>query len=278
MANLSLVTLPIGNIADLSPRCREKINQSSTVLCEDTRNFRNFCTHAGIDLSQKKLISFHDHSNQKIEQLLELLNKGENLTLVSDAGSPIISDPAFPLVRAVLEDGEHLLESFPGVSSVVIALELSGLPPHPFTFHGFFPREEGKKRSFIEGLNKGTHLFFESPHRARKSVELISSICSAGQLSICRELTKKFESVYRLELSEPVQEQLEEVTFMGEIVLVLYIPDDKENEVKGIDELKSMAKSYLQEGGSPKKLAKILGGLTGISSKEAYNLLSNKRD
>jgi 16S rRNA (cytidine1402-2'-O)-methyltransferase len=278
MAKLSLVTLPIGNISDLTTRARQLLEQTRRVICEDTRSFKQFCNHANISTDGKELYSFHDHSQSKVQHIISMLDAGDDLLLVSDAGSPIISDPAYPLVKKVVEETDHKLETAPGVCSVITALELSGLPPHPFTFHGFLPREDQKKETLFESLGKGTHIFFESPHRSEKTLRSMHKMCRGGTLSMCRELTKKFESVYRIELDDTFEESIKDVQFVGEVVLVLYIPKESEALPSGdFAQVKQLSEKYLREGGSPKKLAKILSMASGIPIKESYDLLSKNK-
>ena len=141
MAKLTLVGLPIGNAQDITKRAYSILENQKSFLVEDTRNFKSLLSHYGLDLTQYRLESFHDHNKENISKLMAKMDRGEDLFLCSDAGSPVLSDPAFPLVRAALDKG-HEIETIPGVSSPIVALELSGLPPHPFKFWGILPRKD----------------------------------------------------------------------------------------------------------------------------------------
>jgi len=159
VGKIILLNTPIGNLGDLTPRVLEALKTGRVFAVEDTRVFKELLNHLEITLEGKNIFSFHDQSNPKeIERLLELATQ-QDLYLVSDAGSPIISDPAYPIVsnarKAAIE-----IDSYSGVSSPIMALELSGLPPMPFTFHGFLPRDKGPKENIFLTLNRGTHIFF----------------------------------------------------------------------------------------------------------------------
>lgn len=272
MSSLKLVTLPIGNLGDITERALSVLKSERLFLAEDTRNLRKLFDLYEIEHKQKHIDSFHDHSKDKIEHYITKLKSGVSYVLVSDAGSPIISDPAFPLVRACIEAGIHI-DSFPGVSSVTTALELSGLPPQPFTFFGFMARDDSKKRDFFEGLKTrtGTFIMFESPHRLEKTLKVLAEILPDSDVAVCREITKKFESVYRFKASEW---ESAEVKSIGEIVLLVHtVSDEKQVSNK---KLVTLANDYLLKKQSPKNLAKLLSEILGDSSKEIYEQLTRK--
>lgn len=278
MATISLVTLPIGNIDDLTPRAREILSSDFTVLAEDTRKFFDFIQRSGITRGNGQVFAFHDHTQgSDLDYWLNKLNQGENLLLVSDAGSPIISDPAYPLVRRALDVG-HQIQTYPGVSAVTTALELSGLPPHPFYFHGFIAREGEKKRGQLEncGRLKGTHIFFESPQRMDETLKLLQLTLPAVQVAVARELTKTYESVYRFQ-SDNYPSIKDEILFKGEFVLLFHQAEEVDLTVG--PKLKELANEYLNTKSSPKTLAKIFAEITGMSSKDIYQqLISHSRD
>lgn len=275
MATLYLVTTPIGNLEDLSSRAQRIISKEKLFLAEDTRVFKSLCEHLGVDLKDKRVFSFNDHDQNKVDGFVALLENGEDLVLVSDAGSPIISDPAFPMVQKAIELG-HQVESIPGVSSVVVALELSGLAPHPFTFHGFFPRDSKKQKEMIERLlNQGqTHILFESPHRIIETIDILSKDLENWSFSVARELTKKFQEVIRFK-SEQWPLYRERLTVKGEFVIVLH----GESTVEGFQlgsEVKALAQSVLERN-DPKNLSKLLSSILGTKSKEIYQLLIDQK-
>jgi len=270
LSTLKLVTLPIGNLSDITKRAMDVLTNERKFLAEDTRNLRKLLDLFDIDSSNKHIDSFHDHSKSKIEHLVAKIKSGESYVLVSDAGSPIISDPAFPLVRACI-DADIEIESFPGVSSVLLALELSGLPPQPFTFYGFLPRDDSKKRETFSSLstNNGTFIYFESPHRLTKTLKVLGEALPEAQIAICRELTKKFETVYRFKASEWEEVEIKSV---GEIVLLIH--NQSSEKVLSNKKIISLASDYLHKKQSPKNLSKLLSEILGIGSKEIYQIIN----
>jgi len=265
LAKLILVGLPIGNKEDLTHRAKSALESGKYFLAEDTRSFGPFLKLLGIPTDNKTLISFHDFSsNKKFSQVEKLLDVGEDVYLVSEAGSPIISDPAFPLVRHLVEKG-YEIDTMPGVSSPIVALELSALPPHPFKFHGFFPRE--KRDKFLAQLTPGTHIIFESPHRILETLEILGENYPEGEFCVCRELTKKFQSTYRFQGKDYNRE---EIRAQGEFVVVFHLKGTKSlDEIK----LKKLAQDYLEKGGK-KLLAKLLAEVLGEDVKKIYTDLT----
>ena len=158
---LCLLSLPIGNLKDLTSRALEALKEGSYFVVEDTRTFKSLLNHLQIAYADKKIWSYHEHSSEKEqENILQLLLAGNRVYVASDAGSPLISDPAYPLVKEVIQQGIDV-RTLPGVSSVLVALELSGLPPYPFFFYGFLPREEEKQKNFLQKIL--VHTPFISP-------------------------------------------------------------------------------------------------------------------
>lgn len=271
MSELILVSLPIGNNKDLTFRAKEVLEKENMVMAEDTRVFREFCKHNGINVDGKKIDSFHDHSgDKKLEKAFRWLEK-ENLVLVSDAGSPVISDPAYPIIQEAIERGFNI-SSVPGISSVTVALELSGLPPSPFHFHGFIPREKGKRQKFSEGLasSYGTHIFFEGVSRVEGTMDILSKDYPNEKFCIARELTKEYESLYRFKGHE-WDEIKEELIFKGEFVILVNM---SQNGISSLSpEIMKLAQEIANNGVHPKKLSKLLSQLTGKPTKEIYQNL-----
>jgi len=261
LAKLVLVGLPIGNKEDLTARALHALEVGKYFLAEDTRSFGLFLKLLGISTDNKTLISFHDFSsNKKFTQVERLLNGGEDVYLVSEAGSPIISDPAFPLVRHLIEK-EYEIDTLPGVSSPIVALELSGLPPHPFSFHGFFPRE--KRDKFMSSLGPGTHIIFESPHRILDALAVLTKAFPEGEFCVCRELTKKFQSTYRFRGENFASD---DIRAQGEFIIVLHLRGTKSPDGP---KLKKLAQDFLDKGGK-KALAKVLAEILGEDVKKIY--------
>jgi 16S rRNA (cytidine1402-2'-O)-methyltransferase len=197
---LYLVATPIGNVEDLSPRARHILAEAGVVAAEDTRHTRGLLARFGID---RALVSYHDHNKDaRTPELVARLREGLSVAVVSDAGSPGISDPAFTLVRAAVREDLRVVP-IPGPSSVLCALEVSGLPTDRFAFEGFLPRKPGRRRTRIRELREDprTLIFFESPHRLAAALRDLMTELGDRQASISRELTKKFEETRRGPLS-----------------------------------------------------------------------------
>jgi 16S rRNA (cytidine1402-2'-O)-methyltransferase len=274
LSDLILVTMPIGNNKDLTIRAREVLETAKYIVAEDTRVLRDFCKNNSIEIKASKVESFNDHAgNNKIEKVLSWLDH-DNVAFVSDAGSPIVSDPAYPLVKTILES-EHELRTIPGVSAVTTALELSGLPPSPFHFHAFIPRDNGKKDTFFEEMAGvyGTHIFFEGVSRVEKTMSHICEKFKEFDYCIARELTKTFETVHRFKGSE--WESIKaNITYKGEFVILLHNP----NKVNAMNsDILKMATEIIENGAHPKKLSKLLSEITQKPTKEIYQLLLAKK-
>lgn len=273
MAKLLLVGLPIGNPQDITTRAYEALQKAPYILAEDTRNLVKLLRHYEIPTENKKIDSFHDHSEDKLDRVLAQIKNFGQVVLVSDAGSPIVSDPAYPLVKAALEQGVEV-DSHSGVSSVVMALELSGLPPHPFHFYGFVPREESKRSAHFESAQVlgGQHVYFESPHRLEKTLKLLMKVDPDAQVFLGRELSKKFQSCYRFRAGDFEQQ---EIKYKGEFVLcILFSQRDGAVDVGEGAELKKLAETYLDSGGGTKSLAKVLAKATGRPKAQVYQELT----
>ena len=275
MAVLALLTTPIGNMEDIAPRVKRYLMEGSIFAVEDTRSFKNLCSMLGILLTDKKILSFHDHSDEsRVNEILKILDRGNDVSIVSEAGSPLVSDPAYPLISAVLEQG-HELDSIGSTSAVICALELSGLAPTPFHFHGFPPRDGGKRRSYYDSLLavSGTHIFFEGVSRAESSIRDLVNNDPNGKFAVGRELTKAFQSVYRFDTNN-FESILSEITWKGEFVLLW----QNNNKVKTSSKATSLAQEILETGAHPKKLGKLLAELTGESPKSCYEKLLSSRN
>jgi len=217
---LVVVATPIGNLGDLSPRAREALAAADLVACEDTRRTGALLHHLGI---RKPLLSLHEHNErQRLPRLLEALAEGRIVVLASDAGTPLVSDPGFPLVRAALAQGVAV-EAVPGPSALLVALVVSGLPPHPFTFAGFPPPRSGRRRAFYRRLAALGHtlIVFESPHRVLASLDDARHELGDRPAALARELTKLHEEVLRGRLSEIAKALHDRPALKGEFVLVV---------------------------------------------------------
>lgn len=217
---LTLVATPIGNLADLSIRARETLAECDTVIAEDTRRSGQLLARLGI---QKQLLSFHEHNEERrLPEILELLSRGKKLALVTDAGTPSVSDPGYRLVRACIE-GEIPYTVLPGASAVTTALVGSGLPPVPFFFGGFLPSSGSGRRREIQAavLLPMTGVYFESPHRLVDCLEDLASIAPAARVCVSRELTKIHEE-YRHGLPKTLAAHYRDHPPRGEVTLVIH--------------------------------------------------------
>ena len=217
---LLVVATPIGNLDDLSPRARAAFEAADLVACEDTRHTGRLLAHLGI---KKPLLSLHEHNErQRLPRLLADLREGRTVALTSDAGTPLLSDPGFVLVREAAAAGIRI-EPIPGPAAPVAALVVSGMPPYPFTFAGFPPPKTGKRRAFYRGWKELGHtlVLFESPHRLVASLEDALAELGDRPAAVARELTKLHEEVLRGTLSELLAELKGRATVKGEVVLVI---------------------------------------------------------
>lgn len=271
MGKIILLNTPIGNLGDLTPRVREALEKGEVFAAEDTRVFKELLNHLGISVAGKKILSLHDQSEKRdIEKVLELATQTD-VYVASEAGSPIISDPAFPLVSGACERGIEI-DSYSGVSSPVMALELSGLPPLPFQFHGFLPRESGKRQKIFGSLSGGTHIFFEAPTRIEDTMDDLFKSLPDSKVALVRELSKKFQDVLRFKTSDwgSVKERL---TVKGEFVLLVHTEAKSTSDFK---ELREMAQEILANGAGPKLLAKLLSEILDRPTKEIYSELTRQ--
>lgn len=222
---LYLVATPIGNLSDITVRGLETLREVDYVASEDTRKTGTLLKHFDIKRPQ---ISFHEHNKQRAGQkIMGLLKEGKSVALVTNAGTPGISDPGFSLVRAAIEAGVAVT-MVPGPSAFVMGLVLSGLPTHGFTFRGFAPRKKSQRRRFlaVDQASPHTLIFYESPHRLRCFLEDALAVLGDRRAALAKEMTKMFESVKRGRLSELLA-GLEEKPKGEYVVVITGAEDDK---------------------------------------------------
>ncbi|MCF6095148.1 16S rRNA (cytidine(1402)-2'-O)-methyltransferase [Microaerobacter geothermalis] len=198
---LYLVSTPIGNLDDMTYRAVQVLREADMIAAEDTRQTLKLLNHFAID---KPLSSYHEHNKrQKGSQFIQYLREGKIIALVSDAGMPAISDPGADLVVQCLEEGFHVIP-VPGANAALTGLIASGLSTQSFAFFGFPPRHEKEKVQFFEGLKEYpmTLIFYEGPHRIKKTLQTMRKVFGSRKISICRELTKKYEEFIRGNLEE----------------------------------------------------------------------------
>jgi len=221
---LYLVPTPIGNLGDITFRAVEVLKSVDKILAEDTRTSGVLLKHYGITTPTESFHAFNEH--KRTEAIISRLQNGETLALITDAGTPGISDPGFMLARAAAE-AEIKVESLPGATAFVPALVKSGLPSDKFVFEGFLPHKKGRQtRLKILSEENRTMVFYESPHRLLKTLEQFAEYMSPDrQVSVSREITKKFEETVTGTVTEVIQ-HFTEGTIKGEFVIVLAGRDD----------------------------------------------------
>jgi len=219
---LSVVPTPIGNLEDITLRALRVLKDCDIILCEDTRRTKILLEKYNI---KKQLISCHSYNQKKrVELLIELLKNNKNVVYVTDSGTPCISDPGWELVSKAIENN-FCVECLPGPTAFVPALVCSGLPTDGFVFLGFLPRKKSKIKKLLTSVSsiKKTIIFYESPHRIKRTIELCKSIFKPEtKLVIARELTKKFEEFIRGTIETVYNEILKREEIKGEIVVLLY--------------------------------------------------------
>ena len=219
MGKLFVVATPIGNLEDITYRAVRILSEVDLIAAEDTRQSKILLTRYNINTP---LTSYHKFNiRSKTDYIIQLLNAGKNIALISDAGMPGISDPGYELIRDAI-DQKIGVEPIPGPSAAITALAVSGLPTDEFVFVGFLPKKPGKKRKVLNELfnQNRTALIYESPFRIVKTLEEVKNIMGERPVAVCRELTKKFEEIIRGKTSE-VLELLKDRKIKGEIVLVI---------------------------------------------------------
>ena len=220
---LYLVSTPIGNLEDLSDRARRVLSNVDLVACEDTRRTGRLLSNLGIS---QRLISLHEHNeSRRLPGLLADLEAGRDVALVSDAGTPLLSDPGYPLVRAAARS-EFRIIPVPGASAVLAALVVSGLPPYPFTFAGFPPAKRSRRLRFLARFATLDHtlLLFEAPHRLVGCLADVRETLGDRPAAVTRELTKLHEEVLRGALSELEEELASRPSLRGEFCIVIGPP------------------------------------------------------
>ena len=272
LMELILLSLPIGNSEDLTDRAKKHLADDGLFFSEDTRVFKDFLRRNSLSIDGKEIISFHEHKQDEIGKYIEMIKLKQSATIVSDAGSPVISDPGFPLIRECLAQNIEI-KAIPGVSAPTVALELSGLPPIPYHFHGFLPREKGKIKDYFEGIysHQGTHLFFESPHRVKSTLEVLSTTLPESEVAVARELTKTYETVYRFKASE-YSAQKDKIIEKGEFTIAVHCVKQLGHSHSKITKL---AEDCLERKAHPKAVSKLLASILGIDQKDVYKRLSN---
>lgn len=267
--NLWVVATPLGNPGDLSPRAREVLEAADLVLAEDTRRAGTLFKMTGVTV--KKLASFHDHNEEaKSPSLVEAMQQGQVLALVSDAGMPLFSDPGYRLVRLARQEGLSV-SVVPGPSAPLTALAASGIAPQPFTFMGFPPRKKSDQEKFFGEFRsvQTTLVFFERKNRLAETLAVAFGVLGPRELCVARELTKTHEEfiLTRLEAHASVPDDL-----LGEITVVVGPPEsvDKPDDKAVLDLIREESAA----GGKPRDIARrVKDRVQGWSVGEVYQLM-----
>jgi 16S rRNA (cytidine1402-2'-O)-methyltransferase len=272
---LYLVATPIGNLADITHRALQVLNDVDLIVCEDTRHTHKLLNHYGLST---KTLSYHEHNEQqRATELIDRLKRGTNIAVVSDAGTPSISDPGFRLVRAAIENDIPIVP-IPGPSALITALIAAGLPTDEFFFAGFLPARANARRTRLSELQSvpGTLIFYEAPHRLAETLKDAYEILGEREAVVARELTKLHEEIRRGRLSELTAAYAEKTDIRGEIVVLI----DRNVIGAAATQTASVAtlvNQYEQDGLDHRAALKKAARELGLSRAEAYRkLLSEK--
>lgn len=267
---LYLIPTPIGNMEDITIRALNILKEVEVVFCEDTRVTGQLLKYYDIN---KKLISSHNFNESKnTNKLLEYLNSGFNVGLVSDRGTPIISDPGYELAKCAIDNGFNVV-SLPGATALIPALTSSGISPMPFYYYGFLNNKDSSRKKELENLKNidATIIIYEAPHRIKKTlIDLGNILGNNRKISISREITKKYEEIYRGTVEELIKQNNE---YKGELVLVIE-GNKKIVEYKNLT-IKEHVNLYLEEGNSVMDAIKIVSKERGMKKSEVYDEYHN---
>jgi 16S rRNA (cytidine1402-2'-O)-methyltransferase len=268
---LDVVATPIGNLSDLSPRAHEVLAAADVIAAEDTRHTGTLLKAIGVS---RPLVSLHAHNeSNRVPELLARLAAGENVALVSDAGTPLLSDPGYELVREATRAGCEV-RAVPGPSAIAAALTVAGLPTDRFCFEGFLPARSSERRTRLEAVvaDPRTLVFFEAPHRIEECLQDLAAIFGSDRLAaVARELTKAHETTYRGTLEQLLAMAKTEPNFArGEITLVVQGAREGENKAESL-QLERVVSLLIREL-PPGRAAALAAQLTGAKRNDAYAL------
>jgi 16S rRNA (cytidine1402-2'-O)-methyltransferase len=270
---LYIVATPIGNLEDITLRALRVLREVDLIACEDTRQTRKLLDHAGIS---KLTVSYHDHNeSERAVELIAKLEAGTKIALVSDAGTPLISDPGYRLVAAAIDAGIPVVP-IPGACAAVVALSASGLPPDAFRFCGFLPPKSSQRRKFLEDLasETGTLIFYEAPHRVLNALDDIAAVMGERRVVLAREVSKLHEEFLR-GTAAGIRAQLgERAVVRGEITLLVGKREvGQGHALPGDAPIEDAVRALEQEGLSRMDAIKRVAKDRGIPKREVYRLL-----
>lgn len=278
---LFLCATPIGNLGDITLRVLETLKGVDLIAAEDTRNTRKLLTHFEI---HKPLTSYHEHNKyEKADELISRLLRGENIAVVTDAGTPAISDPGEVLAARCVESGIRVT-SLPGACALITALTMSGMHARRFCFEGFLPIEKKERRRILEQLRteERTIILYEAPHRLRETLSQLEELFPERKITLCRELTKKYEEAIPMTVREAVLYYRENEP-RGEYVLVMEGMDPNEKKARSEAGWKQMdltehMKLYTDQGFSEKEAMKKAAADRGVSKRDIYRALLEQKE
>ncbi len=271
MTKLYVVATPIGNIGDISERAKETLNEVDFIVAEDTRNSGILLNRLGI---KKQLVSYHKfNEKERSATIIEKILSGKSCAIVTDAGTPCISDPGSVLVRQCAQNGIEII-GIPGASAVILALSVCGFDVDNFAFYGFFPRTKGEIKEFLEKYKSDSvkiGVFYESPKRIEDTLNVIKEVLPKSNLCLCNDLTKKFERVYRGCVDEVIEMIKDnDKSELGEYALVIECEKENEVQTKGFEvSLEARIFDKVQSGMDVKSAVKQLQE-EGVARNEAY--------
>ncbi len=273
---LYLCATPIGNLSDMSPRVIETLKDADLIAAEDTRNSIKLLNHFDIDTP---MTSYHEFNKvEKAKTLIGKLKEGQNIALITDAGTPAISDPGEVLVKMCQEEN-ITVTSLPGPAALIVALTLSGLSTRRFCFEGFLPPEKKERRRILEELTNEsrTIILYEAPHHLKGTLAELKEALGDRRITLCRELTKKFESVMPTTIFKAVS-YYEENEPRGEYVLVIegksFREKDEERQLGFVKlSIEEHMKLYEDQGIDRKEAMKLVAKDRGVSKRDIYNAL-----
>ena len=273
---LFLCATPIGNLQDMTPRVVDTLREVDMIAAEDTRNSLRLLNYFQI---KTPMTSYHEYNKyEKAKQIVEWLLDGKNIALITDAGTPAISDPGEVLVAECHKAG-IAVTSLPGCCALITALTLSGLPTRRFCFEAFLPADKKERRAILEELQRETRtiILYEAPHHLKKSLEELMSVLGNRRITLCRELTKKFETIQPTTLEEAIS-YYQEHEPKGEYVLVLEGADRKrleqEEQLKWQEmSVKEHMELYESQGMDSKEAMKRVAKDRGVSKRDIYQSL-----
>jgi len=267
---LYIVATPIGNLEDISARALRTLREADRIACEDTRHTRKLLDHYGID---RPLVSFHDHNERdRTAELIERMQAGEQIALVSDAGTPLISDPGYRIVEAATRQGIQVV-TIPGPSAVIAALAASGLTTDSFYFGGFLPVKQGQRRRTLETFGEldCVLIWYEAPHRLVEALEDVAFVLPEREVVVARELTKMHEEFARGTASALAADFRGRPAVKGEITLLIGKPADR--GVTEAEQAPAVFRRHLKMGLSRMDAMKATARECGLSKREVYKVI-----